>query len=65
MSQYKLYTCILFFSKESSQNARKYRNVSCLRRFYLFAQLLGGEYFNVYCKKDKSFVERVYIKKAG
>ena len=65
MSQCKLYTCIIFFSKESPLEVRKYRNVNCLKRFYYFAQLLGGEYFNVYLKKDKSFLERIYIKKAG
>lgn len=57
----KLFTAIVFMN--SPQPARKYRNISNLNSFRLFAQSINAAYYNLYDKTTKLFVERIYIKK--
>jgi hypothetical protein len=56
----ELYTCIAF-KHGQEKTPCKYRNVNNLDRFYTFAQGEGFVYFNVYRKKDCSFVRKVWI----
>jgi len=58
----KLYTAIVFMQDPNDQ-PRKYRNISNLNSFRLFAESIGGAYYNLYDKSTKLFVERIYIKK--
>jgi len=44
-------------------NPRKYRKITDINDFYRFADRIGGNYFNVYDRTTKLFVERIYIKK--
>ena len=57
-----LYSAIVFF-KDNSQPIRKYRNISNINNFINFAKSLNAEYFNLYEKTTRLYVERVYIKK--
>jgi hypothetical protein len=57
-----LYSAIVFF-KDNSQPIRKYRNISNINNFINFAKSLDAEYFNLYEKTTRLYVERVYIKK--
>jgi len=65
MSQKILYSCIVFFLPDAGIRPRKYRNVNSLMRFEKFVTSMGGIYYNVYNKRTREFIERVYIKKAG
>lgn len=56
-----LYTCIVFMQDGSSP--RKYRNISNKNNFFNFCITIKANYFNVYDKVSKQYVERVYIKK--
>jgi len=58
----KLYSAIVFF-KDNIQPIRKYRNISNINNFINFARLIDAEYFNLYEKDTKLYVERIYIKK--
>ena len=57
----KDYNMIVFMSDGS--NPRKYRKITDINDFYRFADRMGGNYFNVYDRTTKLFVERIYIKK--
>ena len=58
----KLYSAIVFF-KDNIQPVRKYHNISSINNFITFAKSLDAEYFNLYDKTTKLYVERIYIKK--
>jgi hypothetical protein len=58
----RLYTAIVFM-KDINKQPRKYRNISNINTFYTFCEKIGSNYFNVYDKTTKLFVERIYIKK--
>jgi len=58
----KLFTAIVFMSNIEAP-IRKYRNISNINSFYNFCVTINADYFNVYDKDTKLFVERIYIKK--
>jgi len=58
----KLYSAIVFW-KDNSQSIRKYRNISNINNFINFARSIDAEYFNLYEKTTRLYVERIYIKK--
>jgi len=55
-----LFTAIVFL--DDSQ-PRKYRNISNLNSFRLFCEKIKANYYNLYDKRTRLFVERIYIKK--
>lgn len=55
----KLYTCILFCI---DNQVKKYRNINNLERFNDFAKNINGNYFNVYDKKTKLFIQQIKCK---
>ena len=57
-----LYSAIVFF-KDNIQPIRKYRNISNINNFINFARSLDAEYFNLYEKTTRLYIERIYIKK--
>jgi hypothetical protein len=57
-----LYSAIVFW-KDNIQPIRKYRNISNISNFTNFAKSLNAEYFNLYEKTTRLYVERIYIKK--
>jgi len=57
-----LYSAIVFW-KDNVQPIRKYRNISNINNFINFARSLDAEYFNLYEKTTRLYVERIYIKK--
>jgi hypothetical protein len=57
-----LFTAIVFM-QDINQQPRKYRNISNLNSFRLFAESINAAYYNLYSKSTKLFVERIYIKK--
>jgi len=57
-----LYSAIVFW-KDNVQPIRKYRNISNINNFINFAKSLDAEYFNLYEKTTRLYVERIYIKK--
>jgi hypothetical protein len=57
-----LYSAIVFW-KDNVQPIRKYRNISNINNFINFARSLNAEYFNLYEKTTRLYVERIYIKK--
>ena len=57
-----LYSAIVFW-KDNIQPIRKYRNISNINNFINFARSLDAEYFNLYEKTTRLYVERIYIKK--
>jgi hypothetical protein len=57
-----LYSAIVFW-KDNVQPIRKYRNISNINNFINFARTLDAEYFNLYEKTTRLYVERIYIKK--
>jgi hypothetical protein len=59
----KLYSAIVFM--KDSTPIRKYRNISNINSFYNFCSTINADYFNMYDKTTKLFVERIYIKKEG
>jgi len=58
----KLYSAIVFY-KDNIQPVRKYHNISSINNFIVFAKSLGAEYFNLYEKTTRLYIERIYIKK--
>ena len=58
----KLYSAIVFWDNKATP-VRKYRNISNISNFTNFARTLDAEYFNLYDKTTKLYVERIYIKK--
>ena len=52
----KVYTCILFCK---DNQVKKYRNINNLERFKDFANTINGNYFNVYDKKTKLFIQQI------
>ena len=58
----KLYSAIVFWDNKTTP-VRKYRNISNISNFTNFARSLDAEYFNLYDKTTKLYVERIYIKK--
>jgi len=58
----KLYSAIVFW-KDNNQPIRKYRNISNINNFINFARSIDAEYFNLYEKTTRLYVERIYIKK--
>jgi len=58
----KLFTAIVFM-QDANDQPRKYRNISNLNTFRLFAESINANYYNLYDKATKFFVERIYIKK--
>ena len=61
MCRNHLYTCIMFFDFNSFKQPIKYRNVINLERFKEFAFQKGAVYINVYDKRRKEFIKRIYI----
>jgi hypothetical protein len=59
----KLYSAIVFMKDNTP--IRKYRNISNINSFYNFCNTINADYFNMYDKTTKLFVERIYIKKEG
>ena len=57
-----LYSAIVFW-KDNVQPIRKYRNISNINNFINFARSIDAEYFNLYEKTTRLYVERIYIKK--
>ena len=57
-----LYSAIVFW-KDNIQPIRKYRNISNINNFINFARSLDAEYFNLYEKTTRLYIERIYIKK--
>lgn len=57
-----LYSAIVFW-KDNVQPIRKYRNISNINNFINFARSINAEYFNLYEKTTRLYVERIYIKK--
>jgi hypothetical protein len=58
----KLYTCILFCNASTPGGGlivKKYRNINNLERFKDFAKTINGNYFNVYDKKTKVFIQQI------
>jgi hypothetical protein len=58
----KLFTAIVFM-QDINEQPKKYRNISNLNSFRLFAEKINANYYNLYDKTTKLFVERIYIKK--
>jgi hypothetical protein len=58
MKQY--YTAIIFFYNDQEIAPRKYRNITNIKNFTLFAINRGGFYFNYYDKVTKQFKGRIY-----
>ena len=58
----KLFTAIVFM-QDINEQPRKYRNIANLNLFRLFVESINGSYYNLYDKRTKLFVERIYIKK--
>lgn len=58
MKQY--YTAIIFFYNDQEIAPRKYRNITNIKNFKLFAVISGGFYFNYYDKETKEFKGRIY-----
>ena len=56
-----LFTCIIFFYDKTKTPA-KYRNIKNLEKFKTFANTTNGNYFNVYDKQTRGYVQRVYLK---
>lgn len=56
-----LYTAIVFMVDKSP--VRKYRNITNIVNFTNFARSIDAEYFNLYEKVSKKYIERIYIKK--
>jgi hypothetical protein len=56
-----LYTAIVFMVDKSP--VRKYRNITNIVNFTNFARSIDAEYFNLYEKVSKTYIERIYIKK--
>jgi len=57
-----IYNAIVFW-KDKAVPVRKYRNISNISSFTNFVISIKGDYFNLYDKKTKLYVERIYIKK--
>jgi len=57
-----LYNAIVFWDNKATP-VRKYRNISNISNFTNFAKSIGAEYFNLYEKDTRLYVERIYIKK--
>jgi len=57
----KDYNMIVFMADGS--NPRKYRKITDINNFYRFAESIKADYFNVYDRTTKLFIERIYIKK--
>jgi hypothetical protein len=60
----KLFSAIVFMNNIKAP-IRKYRNISNINSFYNFCASINADYFNIYDKTTRLFVERIYIKKAG
>lgn len=58
----RLFTAIVFM-QDINEQPKKYRNISNLNSFRLFAEKINANYYNLYDKTTKLFVERIYIKK--
>jgi hypothetical protein len=56
-----LYTAIVFMADKSP--VRKYRNITNIVNFTNFARSIDAEYYNLYEKVSKTYIERIYIKK--
>ena len=56
------YNAIIFFSPEMAILPRKYRNITQLENFLIYAQKTGGWYVNLYNAKDRKFELRKYLK---
>ena len=57
-----LYIAIVFWENKTIP-VRKYRNISNISNFTNFARSINAEYFNLYEKDTRLYVERIYIKK--
>jgi len=58
MKQY--YTAIIFFMPAQEITPRKYRNITNIKKFTLFAANCGAYYFNYYDKATKEYKGRIY-----
>lgn len=58
-----LYTAIVFMN--NGLRPRKYRNITHINKFEQFCVTINANYFNLYEKTTKNFVERIYIKKGA
>jgi len=57
-----LYIAIVFWENKTIP-VRKYRNISNISNFINFARSINADYFNLYEKDTRLYVERIYIKK--
>ena len=57
----KLYTAICFFHRDSNLPPHKYRNISRLDKFQIFAKKQGYLYINIYDKITSKFIQRIWI----
>ena len=57
----KLFTCIIFFPLEIKPTPSKYRNITNIIKFTLFAKSIGATYINVYEKINRQFVEQIKL----
>ena len=57
----KNFNAIVFFRPETKLKVRKYRNISNLPQFIIFAQKMDDWYCNLYHAKTKIFYKRVYL----
>lgn len=55
------YNAIIFFKPEMAILPRKYRNISQLEKFLIYAKKSGGWYINLYNAKDRKFEARKYL----
>ena len=56
------YNAIIFFSPERAILPRKYRNITQLENFLIYAKKSGAWYVNLYNAKDRKFELRKYLK---
>ena len=56
------YNAIIFFNPEMAITPRKYRNITQLENFLIYAKKSGGWYVNLYNAKDRKFELRKYLK---
>jgi hypothetical protein len=58
------FNAIVFFKKELNKTPFKYRNIKDKENFKRFCEnkIENCDYFNLYDKQTKQFVERIYIK---
>lgn len=57
----QLLTAICFYHVNDGRNPHKYRNISGIDKFMIFAKTKGFLYVNFYDKETKNFIERRWV----